>query len=866
MKRQSERSDNRRSHPPHALTQELNRKVRRARLVIILERLWPALWAPIGVIGVFLLLSIFGFWQHLDYEIHRGVLWGFGAALAVSLFPLIRIRWPSGEEALRRLETTAGLPHRPATSYHDSLTGFSPSQVTSRIWSAHRERLARLFARLKAGWPHPRIDRWDPFALRTLLVLLLAVGYVAHWDDAGSRIRAAFALKPATSASLARLDAWITPPVYTGQPPLMIADGARHTIGGEEQQTSFRVPEKSELTVRINEADAARYALRIVSEAEQQKASSAEGEPAGDLIEASATDGNGRTAQFKETLTEAAQIELLEDSTPVASWTVDIIDDAPPKITMTEPPAEARRGSLRFKYKVEDDYGVLSAQARIARASGAEWDTDKERPANVKRLGDAPDFPLTLPRANTKEGEGQTYRDLTSHFWAGLPVTITLEARDQAGQLGYSKPHKLTLPERTFRKPLARALIEQRKKLVDRPDRKDKVARALEALTIAPELFIKDLKIYLGMRSAFWRLTHNDDRPSMESAANLLWEIAVHIEDGDLSDAERRLRMAQEKLMRALEDGASDEELRQLMDELRTALNEFLQSLAQQAMQHPHFDPSGQFSPDRMLSSQDLERMLKQIEDLARTGSRDAARQMLSQLRDLLENLQPGGQPQNGQAQQMMQTLDALSDLIGKQQQLLDETYRAQQQGQNGSPGEQGQNGQQRQQGQGPGGMGQNPFPGLGQRQGDLQKQLQQLMGQLRGLGAQSPNQLEGADQAMGNAGEALGQEDAGQATEQQTLALDRLRQGARSLAEQMMQSMGQPGRTGRALTGNGDRDPLGRPLPTQGLDDGDSVKVPEESEIQRAREILKELRRRLGERSRPLPELDYIERLIERF
>src|SRR6185312_600113 len=96
---------------------------------------------------------------------------------------------------------------------------------------------------------------------------------------------------------------------------------------------------------------------------------------------------------------------------------------------------------------------------------------------------------------------------------------------------------------------------------------------------------------------------------------------------------------------------------------------------------------------------------------------------------------------------------------------------------------------------------------------------------------------------AMGKAGDALGDENAGRATEQQTLALDKLRQGAKSLAEQMMGQMGQQGRMGRALNGNGDRDPLGRPLPTPGLDNGDSVKVPEEVDIQRAREILEELR-----------------------
>jgi hypothetical protein len=43
-------------------------------------------------------------------------------------------------------------------------------------------------------------------------------------------------------------------------------------------------------------------------------------------------------------------------------------------------------------------------------------------------------------------------------------------------------------------------------------------------------------------------------------------------------------------------------------------------------------------------------------------------------------------------------------------------------------------------------------------------------------------------------------------------------------------------------------------------------VKVPQESDLQRAREILQELRKRAAERNRPKEELDYIDRLLKRF
>ncbi len=871
-----------------ALAQRLERKVRRARFVLAMNRLWPAVWLPLGVVGLFVVLSLFGLWQYLPYEIHKGTLWAFGAVLAISFIPLIRVRWPSRIEALRHLETKAGLPHRPATSYHDALSE-SPSAATRSLWAAHRERTGKLFARLKSGWPHPRVDLRDPFALRALLLLVLATAYLANRDDAFDRVKAAFILKPMTASATARLDAWLTPPIYTGKPPIMLANGAKQLITEAKAAENVSVPFKSELTVRVNHPEASRFSLRLA--------------PTGAEVETllpTFAKGKESTAEFKKPLNSDTKIELLEEGAVVAHWTVGIVADQPPHIALTEPLSEAQRGSLKLRYKVEDDYGVLSAEALIGRTDDPEDETAKSRPADVERLGKAPAVPLTLPRANTKEGQGQTYRDLTSHPWAGLPVIVTLEARDQAGQRGHSEPQTISLPERQFTKPLARALIEQRKLLVDRPDRKDVVARAIDALTLAPEIFTPETSIYLAMRAAYWRLNSHSEREELESAADMLWSIAVHIEDGDLSDAERQLRAAQEELMKALEEGASDEEIKRLMEELRTALNKFLEGLAKQAMQNPNFNPRNPISPNqRVVTPQDLERMLKRIEDLARTGSKDAARQMLSELRDILENAQNGRQQAQGQqGQEMMNMLDGLADMIQKQQQLLDETYRAQQQqdrgemgdddeqqqqqqgqrsqqgqrgrqgqmGQQGQRGQKGQRGQQgqkgQQQGQGEGENGDSPFPGLGQRQADLEKALREMMDKLKGMGANPPDQLDGAGQAMGKAGEALGQENGERATEQQTLALDKLRQGAKSMAEQMMSSSGQQGRA----NANGSRDPLGRPLPTQQPDTGDSVKVPEEADVQRAREILEELRRRLGEATRPPAELDYIDRLIERF
>ena len=59
----------------------------------------------------------------------------------------------------------------------------------------------------------------------------------------------------------------------------------------------------------------------------------------------------------------------------------------------------------------------------------------------------------------------------------------------------------------------------------------------------------------------------------------------------------------------------------------------------------------------------------------------------------------------------------------------------------------------------------------------------------------------------------------------------------------------GQPGRTGQARA-NKDTDPLGRPLRGRDYGDDTTVKVPGEIDVQRARRILEELRKRFAEAS----------------
>src|SRR6185503_8921512 len=163
-----------------------------------------------------------------------------------------------------------------------------------------------------------------------------------------------------------------------------------------------------------------------------------------------------------------------------------------------------------------------------------------------------------------------------------------------------------------------------------------RVLTALNALAIAPEKFIPEAAIYLGLRSIYWQLDNAKSDDDLRTVVTRLWSMAVTIEDGNVYDAEQALRAAEEALRQALERGASDEEIKRLTDDLRAALDKFLQALAEQLRKNPQqlarpLDPN-----TRMLRPQDLKNMIDRFEQLARSGAKDAAKKLLEELQQML--------------------------------------------------------------------------------------------------------------------------------------------------------------------------------------------------------------------------------------
>ena len=660
--------------PERAGDDLLARALRRARWTIFWERLWPALASIATVIGLFLALSWLGLWLWLPPAGRAVGLGIFFLLTAAAFAPVLMLRVPSRVEGLRRLDRNSGLPHRPATAIADEIAAPTEDSYSVALWRAHIERALRAAKTLRAGTPMPRLALRDPFAVRALVVVLVVATFFAAGGERMKRVAAAFDWQGVMMPANFRVDAWVSPPPYTGRPPIILP-GLRP---GEPVQTAaaLSVPAGSTLVVR-----ATGIHLDVVASGGLAEPSSG----------AQSSNAKG-TEERRFVINDAGAATVRGAAASDVTWQFTAIPDKPPTIALAKEPEGQARGALQLSYKLEDDYGVIGAQALFKLLNSEGTNGHPARP-----LYNAPDFPLVLPQARTKNGVGQSTKDLTEHPWAGSDVTMILTARDEAGNEGQSAAFEFRLPERPFSKPIARALVEQRRILALDGDAQASVLTALDALTLAPEQFNMESNVYLGLRAIFWQLARAKSDDQLRDVVARMWDMAVHLEDGSVSDAEQALRAAEEALRQALERGASDEEIKRLTDQLRAALDKFMQALAEQMRKNPQqlarpLDPNA-----RQIRPQDLRNMIDRLEQMARSGARDAARRMLQDLQQMLENLQMARPGQQGQDDEMMSMLDELGDMIRKQQQLRDQTFRQgrdqrrnQQQGQRGQRGQQG--------------------------------------------------------------------------------------------------------------------------------------------------------------------------------
>ncbi len=887
------------------ISRRLGRSRALARAVLLFERVWPALWPPLGVAGALACAALLELPSWLPPQAHLALLVAAGIlVLALLVRELLRITAPDAAEADRRLETASGLTHRPLAV----LTDRPAVPGADALWRAHVARATAQVGRLRVGAPHPGLAARDPRALRGLLVVALAACLVIAGADAPSRLLRAMqpGFAPPTAPATTQLQAWITPPSYTGLAPIFLkAEGGDVTV-----------PAGSHLTVNVTGGTA---------------------EPSL-LLDGHATPFqtlDSSSFQADQDLATGGRLQVRRQGRDIGAWALTVIADRAPEVSFPEPPGTARSArtpQVRLPWQVAHDYGVVSLHAEL-------------------RLRDRPDAPpvelaIPLPGGAPRAAKGVRLQDLTANPWAGLPVTARLLARDAPGLVGTSAEATFELPERRFQNPVARALMAVRKQLSLKPDERMPAVVELDRLAGLDEVWQNDFPAYLNLRAIGSLLYRDSSMPAVDDAQSRMWLLALHLEEGAAERTARALDQARQALREALDAEKRGEtvdkaELDRRAKEVQEALQKHLEALAEQARRDPD---SQQFNPEtQRLDAQDMQRLAEEMREAAREGKMDEARDKMAELEKMLEAMQ-NGRPEHGKMterekqraekrQRGQQQMTALQDIVRREGSLLDraqgraEADRAASDPRRpftprrGDPQASPEQQQQAQQRQG------DERGGEQRVQQALRRALGELMQQYGDLTGQIPPNLGEGDTAMRDAMQALGQGGDGRAAEAEQRAIEALQKGGRSMSQQMAQQFGrgqqgdegegddgeegddgqgnmagdqpgnqpgnQPGgnqRGGNQYGGNrygpgrGDRpwnngrsadrraddrrDPLGRPLKegVSGTEESGGVKVPDQMEEARTRAIQDELRRRGADRTRPQPELDYIDRLLKQF
>jgi len=777
-------------------------------------------------------------------------------------------RWPSAQAALERLDCS--LADRPLSALLDHQALGANDQASVGVWRAYLAQMSARAAKARAVLPDLRISSRDPFGLRyvaaTGLVVALLFGSISKTGTLGG------ILAPPTGLLTSNgpiFEGWVEPPQYTGLPVIYL-----------NQITSsdpLPVPVGSKVTLRIYGApDGPGFHENVSASTAPAQA-----------------DASGVAQSF--TVAKSGEVAILGRNAP--SWQINVIPDHPPKIALTAPLDRSPRGALKLSFKASDDYGVVAGSVTIAldlntvdRRYGLALPPEARRAITL-------DIPLPF-NGNTKKFSDVLVEDLSKNPWVGLPVTLTLRAQDARGQKAVTMVQSALLPGRKFFDPLAASIIEQRRDLLWNRKNARRVAQVLRAVSYLPEDGFDNPTAYLILRTAIRRLEFNL-KPALSDAvrtdvAELLWKTAVLIEDGNLTDAEARLKRAQDRLSEALKNGASDQEIAQLTDELRRAMQQYLQRLAQQSAQNPDQQQADNQN-SRTITADQLQKMLDRIEQLSREGRHQEAQQLLQQLRQMMENMQTARRQQGqGQGQQAMR---GLQDTMRQQQRLSDEAFRKLQQEFNGQQGQgdqsQGgargqskgadgngnQNGGQQGQGQngrsgaGPGGS-QPSASDLAKRQQALRQLLQSQRQALPNSGSEAGraarDALKRAERSMDAARDDLRNGDTRQALDNQAQALDALREGIDNLGRQLARNQnpgqGSSGDQPGGQNPNAKQDPLGRRVGTLGGIGSENNVLLGQNKFMRSRELMQEIRRRTGDKSRPRLELDYLKRLLDRF
>jgi len=313
------------------------------------------------------------------------------------------------------------------------------------------------------------------------------------------------------------------------------------------------------------------------------------------------------------------------------SWRFKTLVDKKPKISLIEEPEITVRKTIRFSYTASDDFGVKTILVRLTPTSSSFQET-------VHSI----EIPLRSP--SKRKIKTTSYVDLTFLPWAGMPVTVQLIAKDGAGQKGWSDTKILTLPSRTFHNPFAKALIEERSKLLQLSNAaiRDEVANVMAGISRQQIVFNGDPIVMMSLRAGAVRLIINNDSSIVKSIGSLLWKSAIRLEEGDLGIARNNLKQSIDEFALELSNKKANDDVNYYTSNIEKELSYYFATLEETKKHQPEFLKAIDwplFYNSKRLSKSDLENILLIVKSLLKENKISQTKTKIALLKDISENL-----------------------------------------------------------------------------------------------------------------------------------------------------------------------------------------------------------------------------------
>ncbi len=492
-----------------------------------------------------------------------------------------------------------------------------------------------------------------------------------------------------------------------------------------------------------------------------------------------------------------------------ASTDLSVIPDAPPQVKITATPVLLKNGQIKITYQASDDFGLkkLKLVGFVKDNTGNEKFTREHE--------------ISVPASSTVDDSASI--QVSSARWWGQLVHLKLMTYDVKGQSASSGNVTLQLPELQLKHPFAIKLAWQKKLLM--AEGADLLAGAenISGLSTLVNEYNADKKVFLALRANAYRLARARDNTDKQQSLDLLTDIIAYVENagkGDKGDYARTLS----RLLEAMKNGDKLRDVAMLAARLNAQISQSLMDAGVKVID------TKDIPPQLLNKVETVQGALQRILNLYATGAREEAMRMLEQMRKSLDKA--ASEPDNPVLeQQMMEALQALSgikELATEQKQLSDTLFSSRDD--------------------------KAKLMSLAENQKWLETKLDKIASQIEQGGLKKCSGLSASKSDMKNAGNAASTGRGKQASTSALSAYEELQKMLKQAEQDFAEKYGSQ------FILNG----MGEQQGGQGTNPSGHVDMPDKFKVERSREILEELYRRANDQSRPRPELEYLERLLE--